>query len=242
MGIFKKGVIKITVVEYRDEIKLLLSGGILNLEISDETIDKIINSAFREVQRYIDSTRMITIPFSKVIDMTPYHVSSVARVYRAYSNVTASGDSNEDPVALAQWQLMTGNIYNYQDYVYNFAAWNTIAQTRNTVSTDLSFLYDKSSNKLFINVANGVPGTITIEYIPKYADVAEIVSDFWIDVLLKMSLAMTKIVLGRVRSRFTQSNALWTQDGDTMLSEGTSELVDLRAQLVASTQLVYPVD
>ena len=41
---------------YRDEIKLLLTGNILDLELDDATLDKIINSALREIQRYISSS------------------------------------------------------------------------------------------------------------------------------------------------------------------------------------------
>ena len=43
----------------RDEVKVKLTGGILDLEINDETLDKVINSAFREVQRYITTTRIM---------------------------------------------------------------------------------------------------------------------------------------------------------------------------------------
>jgi len=39
-----------------------------------------------------------------------------------------------------------------------------------------------------------------------------------------MSLAYAKLTLGRIRTRFTQSNALWTQDGETLLAEGKEEL------------------
>ena len=46
---------------YVDEIKLHLTGGVLQLEIDDATIMKVVNSAFREVQRYIDTTRMDTL-------------------------------------------------------------------------------------------------------------------------------------------------------------------------------------
>jgi len=48
---------------YVDEVKLRLTGGVLQLEIDDATIMKIIDSAFREVQRYIDTTILETIPF-----------------------------------------------------------------------------------------------------------------------------------------------------------------------------------
>ena len=54
---------------YREEIKLALTGGLLDLEIEDSVIDRIINSAFREIQRYIDTTVIRTIPFSRCIDL-----------------------------------------------------------------------------------------------------------------------------------------------------------------------------
>ena len=49
---------------YIDEIKLELSGDILHLELPDETIAKVVNKALKEVQRYIDETRLMTIPYT----------------------------------------------------------------------------------------------------------------------------------------------------------------------------------
>jgi hypothetical protein len=57
-----------------------------------------------------------------------------------------------------------------------------------------------------------------------------------------MAVAQTKIAVGRVRSKFKQSNALWVLDGDTLLQEGTTELAALRQELKDSTQLVYGID
>jgi len=81
---------------------------------------------------------------------------------------------------------------------------------------------------LYINISTGVPSFITIEYVPRYNSVEEIKSDYWIDILTRLSVAITKVTLGRIRTRYTQSNALWTQDGETMLTEGTTELTNLR--------------
>jgi hypothetical protein len=83
---------------------------------------------------------------------------------------------------------------------------------------------------------------VTIEFVPRYDNVEEITSDFWIDVLMRMSKALTKITLGRVRGRYTQSNALWTSDADTMLQEGQTELSELRTYLADNTQLLFPID
>lgn len=234
--------------EYKEEILFKLTGGVLDCELDDKALTMTINSALREVQRYIDTTVIKTIPYNNCIDLSDYNVSSVSRVYRAKGFMTNGSDSSStspaDPMYASQWQLLsgTGNMYNFNDYVMNYAAYNTLQQIRNTTSTDLAFRYDKSSNKLYINIATAKPQKITIEYIPIFEDVSEIKSDYWIDIIIRLATAIAKVTLGRIRSRYTQSNALWTQDGQTMLEEGNAELNDIREKLQASTQLCYPID
>lgn len=232
---------------YRDEIRFKLTGGVLRLEIDDSALDCAINSALREIQRYICSTRVVTIPYQKCIDVKDLKVNSISRIYRTESYTTGPdtmGTTPVDPMYAAQWQMLsgTGNLYNFQDYVYDFAAWNTLLQIRNTISTDLAFIYNKDSEKLYINMSQNFPTHITIEFVPRYEDVSEIKSDFWIDILMRLALAITKQTLGRIRSKYTQSNALWELDGDKLLEEGTNELNELREYLLTNSQLIYPID
>ena len=232
---------------YRDEIKFKLTGGVLKLEIQDWAIDSAINSALREIQRYICSTRVVTIPYKKCIDVSDLKVNSVSRIYRTESYTSGPdtmGTTPVDPMYAAQWQMLsgTGNLYNFQDYVYDFAAWNTLLQIRNTISTDLSFTYDKDSEKLYINMSQNFPTEVTIEFVPRYEDVDEIKSDFWIDILMRLALAITKQTLGRIRSKYKQTNALWELDGDKLLEEGETELRELREYLITNSQLIYPID
>lgn len=244
------------ITAYRDEIRLRLTGNLLDLELDDVTIDRIIQSCLREIQRYICSTKLLTIPFSKCIDLSkvkdendePIKINSVVRIYRALGFTSDSSESYTtspvDPMQASQWQLIsgTGNMAGFQDYVYNYGAYSTLLQIRNTTSTDLAFRYDKASNKLYINISSNTPGKITIEYVPRFDNVDEIVSDYWIDVLVRMCVATAKITVGRIRTRYSQSNAIWTQDGNTILDEGNSELNTLREQLQRDTQLCYGID
>lgn len=235
---------------YVDEIKLELTGNLLELEIPDSTIMTIVNKALRETQRYIDTTKLMTIPFASCIDLSKSKVSSVSRVFRAEgyladtSTNNLTGVSNVDPMQAMQWQMLTGagNMYNLNDWVMNYASWNTLLQIRNTTSTDMSFKEDKSAKKLYINSANDKPAMVTIEYVPLYDSVEEIESDYWIDIIVRMSVALTKVALGRIRSRYKQSNALWEQDGETLLNEGNEELKELRETLRVNAQLCYPLD
>lgn len=241
-----------TLQDYRDEIKLKLTGCLLEMEITDPVLDRIINSALREVQRYNCSTNFITIPYKKCINLSdkkdtndiPIKVNSVSRVYRTEGYTNNGSSTTMDPMQVSQWQLLsgTGNMYNFQDYVMNYLSWNTLMQIRNTTSTDLAFIFDKASNNLYINTSSDIPTLITVEYVPEYDSVEEVTSDFWIDVIMQMAIALTKITLGRIRTRYTQSNALWTQDGETILAEGTAEYQALQEYLRANTQLTYGID
>lgn len=97
---------------YKDEIRLRLTGYILDMEIDDSILEKIINSAFREIQRYIDTTKLATLPYKPCIDLSDCGVSSVSRVFRAdnYSGTTSDESSNQiDPMFASQWQILSGN-------------------------------------------------------------------------------------------------------------------------------------
>lgn len=244
------------IAAYRDEIRLRLTGGLLDLELDDVTIDKIIQSCMREIQRYICSTKLLTLPFSKCIDLSqikdergmPLKINSIVRIYRALGFTSDStgtySNTPVDPMQASQWQLIsgTGNMFGFQDYVYNYGAYSTLLQIRNTTSTDLAFRYDKASNMLYTNISSNTPGKITIEYVPRYDNVDEIVSDYWIDVLVRMCVATAKITVGRIRTRYTQTSAVWSQDGNEILQEGINELSTLREQLQRDTQLCYGID
>ena len=124
----------------------------------------------------------------------------------------------------------------------NFAAYNTMLQMRNTISTDMSWKEDKEGKKLYINSAYDVPKMVTIEYIPIYQSVEEVEDDYWTDQIAKLSMALVKITLGRIRSFSTQTNALWTLDGDTLLAEGNAEAQAIRQSLVDNMNFMYPID
>lgn len=232
----------------RDEIKTKLTGGILDLEINDEDIDKIINASLREVQRHINTTKLVKMEYEPCLDLTQLKVSTVVDVYRTqgyFAGDPTSDNSYVDPTYIAQWQLLTGMAgagFDINNFGYNYGAWNVASQVKNTVSTDLNFVFDKSTSKLYINCPFNKPKYIAVKYIPRFDSVEEITSDYWIDIIIRMAIANTKIALGNVRGRFTQSNALWTQDAEKMATEGREELQELRQFLQDNSNLIFPLD
>ena len=235
--------------EVIDEIRFRLTGGVLDLELDDSALNKVIDSAFREIQRYIDVSKFIMLPYSPCIDLKDCGVNAVTGVYRTQGfsgneNLNTNGTSFVDPMYVAQWQLISGigSMTNISDYIYNYAAWNTSLQIRNTTSTDLAFIFDKDKSKLYINVASSTPEYVTVEFVPEYKDISELHSAYWEDIVIRLAIAIAKITVGRIRSRYTQSGALWVQDGERMLDEGNAELSDLREKLYTNSQLAYPID
>lgn len=239
---------KFTKCDYIRDIKFELSGGVLELEIPDKAIGFCVDKALVEIQRYIDETKMITVPYAQCIDLTDFDHSAIVNVYRTQGfagDTTKSETTSEvDPMYAQTWAAFSNinNTYNLKSYMMNYLSYNTLLQMQNTVSTDLSFKEDKYANKLYINAGFEKPHNITIEYIPIFNDVKEITSDYWIDIIRRMALAFAKVALGRIRTRFTQSNALWTQDGDKMLEEGNTELKELREILRTNSTYFYPID
>jgi hypothetical protein len=235
-----------------NEIKLDLSGGLLELEIEDAVIEQIIKKSLREIEGFWDETTLITIPFSSCIDLANSEldlkekVVSIVKVYRTQTLGTASTSEYgyNDPIYMQQWAIFSGGgtIYSLSDYTYNYAAYAELTRLKNSLSTDMAFKEDKHNNKLYINSAQSTPQYITVEYIPKLISVEQIKDEYWINNLIKLATAQTKIILGRIRTRFTQSNALWTQDGETLLNEGKDELKELRDMLLSNQNLVYPID
>lgn len=197
---------------------------------------------------------MVTVPFASCIDLTDSaldlkeKVNAIVKVYRVQGLGTTDSTSQvtvlSDPLFMQQLYLLGngGTMYNLQDYVLNYAAWSTLSQIKSTLSTDMAFKEDRHNNKLYINSYMSSPGAVTIEYIPKLTDVEAIQDEYWLDILIRLSVALTKMMLGRIRTRFTQSNALWTQDGEKILEEGNTEYKELREVLRANSNLVFGID
>ena len=93
---------------YIDEIKFQLTGGVLDCELTDESFQKIIMMALREIQRYINTTKIVTLPYKECLDLSDFKVSSIYRVYRAQGYLSSNSKGSMDPMYMAQWQLMSG--------------------------------------------------------------------------------------------------------------------------------------
>lgn len=107
---------RMTMSDYVESIKLQLFAGILEPELDDDTIERLVNTALVEMNRYYSVTNVITVPASNVIDLSQYpDVNIVVNVFRTQSvGTAATGTSMVDPMYMAQMAM-----YNIGSSYYN---------------------------------------------------------------------------------------------------------------------------
>ena len=91
--------------EVVEEVKLELTGHVLDIELEDATIIQVIHKALRELERYWDETTLITVPFAPCIDLSggkfEEQVSSIVKVYRT-EGVGDTTQTSMDPMFAQQ--------------------------------------------------------------------------------------------------------------------------------------------
>jgi len=222
------------VTDYVDYVITNLGGGVVEIEIKDE-IPKIVNMAFNELKRYITDVETMTVPYANVIDLAGKKISNVVYVMRG-RNTNGPGGFQDVMYIYSRQSAM--NTYTLTDYARSLLA----MQNKNTLATDLDFHWDDLNEKLYIYANQALPTVVTLVYTPEYESVEEIFRPYWQDWLKKLSLAMTKQVLGRVRGKYNLSSATYQLDGDKLLQEADQELTAIRNYLQSNSDMLLPID
>lgn len=197
-------------------IESQLGGQVLDLELTPENIKEIVEQAFEEIKHYMTDLYTITVPYAQCIDLKKYNIDSVESVMRGQDSILTGM-----PFQMPAMNLMniTG-IYNLEDYTNALI----IKRNLNILATDMDFYWDKPNRKLYVYANPNIPTQVTINFKPEYYSVADIRESFWETQLKKLALGMCKIVIGRIRSKYTANSAKFQLDGPTILAEGTSEV------------------
>ena len=222
--------------EYVDDISFQIGGGILNVEI-EGSLPKCVNKAFREIKRYISTPHYKTVAFSNTIDCSDMGVYTIINVMRATPIYgTNIGDLTGLDVFSAAASAMTS---------VDTSAYETVLQKiqiRNTMSTDLDFIWEPSTKLLRLNVNPPFPVYVTLNYIPEYTDVEQITEPFWEDFILKLATAYAKIVLGRIYTKYTVKSSQYEMNGQGLLEEGNKERDEIISYLRENTDMILPID
>ena len=109
---------RMTMSDYIDSIKLQLFAGILEPELDDKTLEKLVNLALVEMNRYYSVTDILTLPASSCISLVEHpEVDLVVNVFRTDALGSYSGNAGSsmaDPMYVSQMAM-----YNLGTSYYN---------------------------------------------------------------------------------------------------------------------------
>lgn len=224
-----------TMAEYVQQVSF-----ILGLPASDNVegidIQQGVTLAFQELKAYMKTPVDKTVPYQSRIDLVAndIHTKRVLYVFAA-----------KPRLGLTMSSIESGNVFQIAAAVNTYSPYGqaniinidpimrelALSQVRNTLGTDLQWVYDTQNQVVYVANKDPVPVFVTIRYYPLYNDVSEIVSDVWIDYLRRLSVAYCKLALGRVRSKYKVSDSNMELDGEILLNEANQEFADIRAEL-----------
>lgn len=229
-----------TMKSYVDYVMKNLGNQILKIELSESQVEEVVKMALGELTHYINDTKTITVPFNSVIDTSkwPLKVSVVNYVMRGQSAI------NYIPTeAISSYYINGVNFGQSAGMSLDRISVALQAQgNMNAISTDLDFRFEKDEQKLYVTCNAAKPRTLTVDYMPEYTCVDDIKEPYWQNYLKRFSLAMTKVILGRIRSKYNLNSSQYSLDGDTMLAEGNSELQEIRTTLQNNNDSLFVID
>lgn len=208
------------VAEVVDDIKVSLGSPVVKVYSKDEMIERQVTIAWKKFSSTVFKQEYRTLPFESCIQLDPSEIVYVTDVKPdiQQSNTRANiYKANEFTLYEAQrffdtrWGGLEGPVLSR--IVSN--------QLDKTFDSQFDWKYDRHTGKLYIvNMPQGcnfvnleVRTRFSIDDIPQEAE----------DWFLAYSLALTKLMEGRIRNKFKDTVPGSPQDGDDLIQEGQQE-------------------
>lgn len=212
--------------ELVDIIKADMGGDVISLGISDLTIKMKIEEALRKVSAY--SPRVVVESLDVEGDKVQLPEGTIA--VHAVLSV-------RDPVNLRRGEDNDIDIFSVNTYILNRTEVDPFLYLlqRNELDSLINFVeltdwyFEKDSRVLYLNYYDRPK--VTVKYLKKYTDLSEVSEDDILDFVKNYALALCKITEGNIRRKLQQAPGAMLLDGDSMVSEGTSEKQALEESL-----------
>ena len=205
-------------------------------DCNDENIKQAVLIAFQDLKTYMKTPVNKTVPYAKRLDLIKLGIDTVKILYvqAAYPRI-----------GLTLSSIDAGNVFqvaaaaNVYSQIGNTATLNidplvtemAMAQVRNTITTDFQWTYDITNQCIYCTHRDPIPAMVTIRYVPNFHDVSEILSETWINYLIRLSEAYMKLNLGRKKSKYTIEGSNVSLDGEILLNEANAQLDALHEEL-----------
>ena len=224
-----------------DEIKFLLGqikGLKSQIELNEDDVQQLLDLSIRELVEKIDTPSMITLPYSNVIDLSAYKIAKIDMVMRADTPYGTTEGLSYDPFYLSNSVAIgsqgAGGNGGLNSVLQMQAQYAIRAMAQNAVQAELIHFHDLYHKTLTVSYSGQRPRQITLLYRPAIQTIEDLPSPIWASYLIRLATAHGKIIIGRIRSKYTVSGAPVTVNAE-ILTEGTSELDKLYEELKTFT-------
>lgn len=228
-------VIKLTTDAAIQRVRLRLgqiSGLNTKIELDDKDLLGVVSMALDELVEKIDTPSLMVLPYSDVIDLRGKKVASVDFVTRSEVPYGVTDGISLDPFYLSN-SVRVGNSTagaSLSSVMQTQAMYAIRAMAQNTVQAELVHFHDLHKNTLMVSYSGSRPNAISIMYRPLVECVEDLPSQTWATLLIRLATAHAKIIIGRIRSKYTVAGSPVVV-GTEILAEGLQELQSVYDEL-----------
>lgn len=216
-----------------EEIKIDLGSDVNSLGISDKSIEVKIKEALRKISVYAPHECIDVFTPSGGVVKLPEGTNTVIEI----TNIDRPSDKTNTVIADdTDLFSVSRYLYNYNDLMDPYI----FLMQKNAVSTLQNFVklkdyrFEKTTCTLYISNHTGNP--VCVRYLREYRDVKEIDDMDVLQTVKEYALALCKIIEGNIRRKLQSAPGAIQLDGDSLVSEGTSEKQEIESTLVSRFQ------
>jgi len=243
--------------ELRELIKIEITGKLVEFELADEDLDRIIQDAVRRVKSwYVEGFHFETILLSESTEGTAYFEESDLAATPGYIEDILGADPGQGS-DLSGISLVTnllglpadilyyaGTGYDFGDVDYSasapgasifddwFITYSQYVSVRPSIENMMPmYEWEWVSPKVYVSGVSPGETHITVVYAHDPANFEEMTINKAISWVQDFAIAKTKVALGRARGKFRSGGLNFETDAAELVSEGNEAIRELKEQL-----------
>jgi hypothetical protein len=197
-----------------ESIKAELGHPVITLYVQDAQINKMIDKALLKCAP--KSSPVYTVDCVVVngsVDLNSYDVAAVKNIYSNDGSASSGSDNIFDIYS-------PGNSGSYNDLIYRLGQ-----SSLNTAISMPDYYLDNG-----ILTVDDYYGGVTVEYVKNMPSLEDLDSK-WYGWVENYTVALTKMIEGRIRGKFKPQNAPFEVESDNLVQEGQTAIQDLDEKL-----------
>lgn len=235
-----------------DDVMIELGYPVISLFITKAQINQMIDFAVRKCANKACPRFLVTLYSRGCVDVSQYDMEAVSNIWKADVSGAVSGSDGSscdcgcgtpcgsspsydagcnicDKLCQYRGYSSTGMMgSDWNNQMYNLLAiQNTKAQINSMILSD--YYLDNGAQKLYLDNYDGM---ITIEYTKSNIQIEDLAHDTaWLGWVRDYTLALCKIIEGRIRGKFKVQSAPFEIEADELVNEGNNDKQELEQKL-----------